>query len=327
MNKIKVGIIGAGYMGQTHTRTYAGMHNVEVVGVADVVFSEAKRLADQYECKAFEEYKDLLAIPGLDAVSICTPDAIHRDPVVEAAKLKKHILLEKPLATNLEDANVIIDTVKENKVLFQIGFVERFNKSYIVAQQAFQEGSIGNLVSIRTQRMSARYAVERLAKRDDIITFLSVHDIDLMHWFAGSIHKISVEADSFTFPEYPENNDAAFILIRFNSGVLGLVQVTWGIIDTVPFKASATLELIGDKGIIKVDTVDHSVTINSEKGFNNLIGWNRVDAFNSQLSHFINCIGNNEVPRVGLKEGLDSLKIALSAQECVQTGRSIIIND
>lgn len=321
MSKIKVGIIGAGYMGQTHTRTYAGLHNVEIVGVADVVFSEAKKLSDQYQCQAFENYKDLLAVPGLDGVSICTPDAIHRDPVMAAAKLKKHILLEKPLATNLEDADAIINAVKENGVLFQIGFVERFNKSYIVAQQAFQEGSIGNLVSIRTQRMSSRYAVERLAKRDDIITFLSVHDIDLMHWFAGSIKKISVEADSFTFPEYPENNDAAFILIRFNSGALGLVQVTWGVIDKVPFKASAKLELIGDKGIIKIDTVDHSVTIHSENGFNNLIGWNRVDAFNGQLSHFIHCIEKNEAPRVGLKEGLDSLKIALAAQECVKTGR------
>jgi predicted dehydrogenase len=203
--------------------------------------------------------------------------------------------------------------------------VERFNKSYIVAQQAFKEGSIGNLVSIRTQRMSARHAVKRLAKRDDVITFLSVHDIDLMHWFAGSIKKISVEADSFTFPEYPENNDAVFILARFESGALGLVQVTWGVIDKVPFKASAKLELIGDKGIIKVDTVDHSVTIHSENGFNNLIGWDRADAFNGQLTHFIDCIEKNEAPRVGLKEGLDSLKIALAALEGTKSGQPVEI--
>lgn len=74
-----------------------------------------------------------------------------------------------------------------------------------------------------------------------------------MHWFAVSIKRITVEADSSTLPEHPNNNDAAFILIRFNNGSIGLVQVTWGLIDTVPFKESAKLEIIGgDRSRIKL---------------------------------------------------------------------------
>lgn len=322
MKKIGIGIIGAGYMGQTHAKTYANLDLAKMIGVADINFSEAKNLADKYQCKAFKDYEELLSVPEVDVVSICTPDAIHKEPVIAATKRGKHILLEKPLASNLEDAQSIIKAVEESGVIFQIGFVERFNKSYTIAQQALQEGAIGNLISIRSQRVCTRYAIERIAKRDDIITFLSVHDIDLLHWFAGSIKKISVEADSYTFPEYPKHNDAALILVRFESGSIGLIQVTWGLVNTMPFKASAKLELIGDKGVIEVDTVDHSVTINSEKGFNNLIGWDRVSAFNGQLSYFLDCVQENKPTKIGLKQGIDSLKIALAAQECVRTGKS-----
>lgn len=167
--------------------------------------------------------------------------------------MKKHILWGKSLATNLKDAKAIIRAVEERGVIFQMGYIERFNKSYIIVQKAFQEGTIGKLISIRSQRVCARHGIERIAKRDNIITFLSVHDIDLMHWFAVSIKKITVEADSYTLPEHPNNNDAAFILIRFNNGSIGLVQVTWGLIDTVPFKESAKLELIGgDRSRIKL---------------------------------------------------------------------------
>lgn len=63
-----------------------------------------------------------------------------------------------------------------------------------------------------------------------------------------------------------------------------------------------------------------------EKGFNDLIGWNRVDVFNGQLSHFLNCIQDNSLPKIGLKQGIDSLKIALTAKECVKTGENIVIN-
>ena len=322
MKRIGIGIIGAGYMGQTHAKTYTNLNSTKIIGIADIDFSKAKDLANKHHCKAFKDYEELLSIPEIDAVSICTPDEIHKEPVISAARRKKHILLEKPIASNWKDAESIAKAVKESGIIFQIGFVERFNKSYIVAQKALQEGTIGKLISIRSQRICVRYAIERIAKRDDIITFLAIHDIDLFHWFAGSIKKISVEADTYTFLKYPEHNDAALILIRFESRSLGLIQVTWGLIDSMPFKASSKLELIGDKGVIKVNTVDHSVTINSEKGFNNLIGWDRASAFNGQLSHFLDCVKENKPTKVGLKQGLDSLKIALAAQECVRTGKS-----
>jgi len=325
MKKIGLGIIGAGYMGQTHAKTYTNLNSVKIIGIADVDFSKAKDLAGEYQCKAFKDYEELLSIPEIDAVSICTPDAIHKEPVISAAKRKKHIFLEKPMASNWEDAESIVKAVKESGIIFQIGFVERFNKSYVVSQKALQEGAIGKLISIKSQRICVRSAAERIVKRDDIISFLAIHDIDLLQWFAGSIKKISVEADTFTFPEYPEHNDAALILVRFESGALGLIEVVWGLIDSMPFKASATLELIGDKGMINIDTVDHSVTINSEQGFNNLIGWDRSSAFNGELSHFLDCIKENKFTKVGLDQGLDSLKLALAAQECVKSGKSKLI--
>lgn len=314
MRQIGVGVIGVGYIGQVHAQIYSRLPGARIVGVADVDAARANEVAARFGCKAFADYEELLSQPDLEGVSVCTPDALHRDPVLAAARHGKHVLLEKPIASTLEDAEAIVNAVRESAILCELGFVERFHRPFIVAQKAVQDGAIGRLISARSQRLNIRDAAKRVATRDPIISFLAIHDIDLLMWFAGPIRRVSAEAGTFVFGN-PDLEDSAFILVRFESGALGSIQVSWGLSDSLPFRASAKLELIGDKGVINVDTVDDSVAVNSEAGCRYPIGFDRSAAFEAELSHFLECIDKGVAPKVGVDEGLAALKVALAARE------------
>lgn len=326
MRQIGVGVIGVGYIGQVHAQIYSRLPGVHIVGVADVDAVRANQVAAQFGCRAFADYEDLLSQPDIDGVSICTPDALHRDPVLAAARRKKHVLLEKPIASTLEDAQAIVDAVRQSGIFCQLGFVERFHKPFIMAQKAVQEGVIGKLISARSQRLNVLDASKRVATRDPIISFLAIHDIDLLMWCASSIKRVSAEADSFVFGN-PDLEDSAFILIRFENGALGSIQVSWGLSNSLPFRASAKLELVGDKGIIEVDTVDDSVVVNSEAGHRYSIGFDRSVAFEAELSHFLECIEKEVSPRVGVDEGLAALKVAIAARESARSCRPVLIEE
>ena len=324
MRQVGVGVIGVGYIGQVHAQIYSRLPGARIVGVADVDAARANEVAARLGGKAFADYEELLSQPGLEGVSICTPDALHREPVLAAARHKKHVLLEKPIASTLEDAEAIVNAVRQSGILCELGFVERFHKPFIVAQKAVQEGAIGKLISVRSQRLNIRDAAKRVATRDPIISFLAIHDIDLLMWFAGPIKRVSAEAGTFVFGN-PDLEDSAFILVRFESGALGSIQVSWGLSDSLPFRASAKLELIGDKGIINVDTVDDSVVVNSEAGHRYPIGFDRSQAFEAELSHFLECIDKGVAPKVGVDEGLAALKVALAARESARDARPRLI--
>lgn len=108
MQTIKVGVIGVGFMGTNHVKSYDAMPEADLVGVADVDFDRAKSVADQYGTTAYRSVDELLEKSGAEAVSICTSDEQHVEPAIKSLDAGKHVLLEKPLATTLEDADRIL---------------------------------------------------------------------------------------------------------------------------------------------------------------------------------------------------------------------------
>lgn len=154
MEQIGVGIIGTGYIGQVHAQVYSKLPKVRIIGVADVDASRASQLAESPGCKPFTDYEALLSLPEVKGVSICTPDALHRDPVLATACHRKHVLLEKPIGSTLDDARTIVDAVHQSGIICQLGFVERFHKPFVAAHRAIQDWSIGTLISVRSQMVS-----------------------------------------------------------------------------------------------------------------------------------------------------------------------------
>lgn len=133
--QIKVGVIGVGQMGQYHAEIYQKLPQVELVAICEYNDERRAEMAEKFQCKAYKDYHELLANTEIEAVSIVLPDNMHRDCVEEAVKYKKHILLEKPLAKELEDGKAMYELTKDYDKVFTVGFLLRFDPRFNMIKQ------------------------------------------------------------------------------------------------------------------------------------------------------------------------------------------------
>ena len=130
MTKLKVAVIGAGILGSRHARVFHEQPDCELVGVVDIDQARAQKIADLYKAKAFTDYNLLLKNEAVDIVSIATPDHLHRDPVIAALNAKKHIFLEKPIATTAADSREIAEASTKAGVTMMINYSQRYLNDY-----------------------------------------------------------------------------------------------------------------------------------------------------------------------------------------------------
>lgn len=323
MTDIGIGIIGAGYMGRTHGSHYAALPGVRVLGVCDIDEAAAARLAATLgpDTLTFTDVEKLLASPGLDAVSICTPDGQHRVPVESAAAAGVHILLEKPIATDVTDAHAMLDAVAAAKVTLTMGFVSRYLNTYNAAHDALATGAVGSVISIGVRRFNSQQAGVKYYQRDDVIDFLAVHDIDILRWFGGEITTVSAMADAFVFTDSP-HTDTAQMLVRFASGAIGHLHVTWAYPDVVPArKARSGIDIVGSTGTISMDSFDDRVHVSAVGAVPPYpMDWDLSGAFRDQIATFVASVRGEATPRTTGIDGLRAMEVVQAAKRSLARG-------
>jgi predicted dehydrogenase len=200
--QIRVGIIGAGLIGQTHSMMLRQVadrteQSVRVVSVADLSHPAAEQLAARWDgARAFESAEEIIADPSIDAVWICTPTAMHRQACIAAARAGKHIFCEKPLAMTVAEASEMAAAIKASGVMSQVGLVLRFSPVYNVIKAMFKEQGVGRLLSVTMrddQDFPTRGAHASAWRNDPSLTAggtlieHSVHDFDLLTWMFGPV--------------------------------------------------------------------------------------------------------------------------------------------
>jgi UDP-N-acetylglucosamine 3-dehydrogenase len=326
MADIGVGIIGAGYMGRTHASHYAALPGVRIVGVSDLDDQAAAALAGTLGpgVGVFTDIEDLLAVPGIDAVSVCTPDAAHRLPVEAAAAAGVHVLLEKPIATTLSDARAILSATESAQVTLAMGFVSRYLDTYSAAHAALDSGTVGAISTIGVRRFNAQYAGAKYCHRDDVIDFLAVHDVDILRWFGGEITAVTAMADAFVFTDSP-HMDTAQMLLRFASGAIGHLHVTWAYPDSdPPRKGRSGIDVVGTTGAISMDSLDDRVLVDRTGAARHPMDWNLAGAFRDQIATFVASVRGEARPRATGIDGLRALEVILAAKQSLADGGACV---
>ena len=200
--QVRVGIIGAGLIAQTHSRMLRWVadsteQSVRVVSIADVSHPAAERLAARWQgARALESAEEIIADPSIDAVWICTPTAMHRQVCIAAARAGKHIFCEKPLAMTAVEAAEMAAAIKASGVVSQVGLVLRFSPVYNVIKAMFEEPDVGQLLSVTMrddQDFPTRGSHASAWRNDPSLTAggtlieHSVHDFDLLRWMFGPV--------------------------------------------------------------------------------------------------------------------------------------------
>jgi len=340
-NKIGIGLIGAGFMGMLHARALSQLSDVRVLAASDPALKKAPILPGQSEAvRLYPDHKELLANPEIQAVVIATPEYLHRQAVEDAAAAGKHILLEKPIATTLEDADAIIEAAKKHRVKLMMAHLLRYDVRYAQIKEAVEEGIIGKPLVCYARRNAVIQEARRLEGRVEVEEYISVHDIDQIFWYFND-RAVKVSAEIAEGPVMKELgvHDFIWITIRFQNGGLAIVETGWGLSESIvkwrqPSSwggfGDVCLELIGEKGSLYLDYRPMTLSAVDEGGwkFPDTLHWPQlhgevVGDVLDEDRYFLRVL-KGEAPIISSgQDGRKALEVVLAAQASVREDRPI----
>lgn len=303
---LRVGVVGVGYLGKFHARIYAAMPGVELVGVVDADAATAERIAKEYGCKSFTRAGDLLG--KVDAVSIVVPTIYHLDVARPFLEHGVHMLMEKPLAATYEDAKAIVEMAERNKVIFQVGHLERYNAGFMALAKSVKEPRF-----IEAHRLGT--FVER-ATDVDVVTDLMIHDIDIVMSLVNSPIR---EITAIGVPVLTEHADIANARMEFENGAVANVTAS-----RVSNKKQRRIRVFGRHSYHALDFGDSQVevahAVPNPNGGRPEISVEKLtiepkQPLDAELADFIDCVRHQRAPLVGGRTGLEALRVALLVKE------------
>jgi len=335
MEKLRVCLVGAGRVGKVHTLSLKNnIPEAELVAVVDENEKPAKRLVKEFELKMyFKDYREALDWGKFDAIIITTPTFTHKAVAVDAARAKKHIFCEKPMALNLEEADSMIQEAKKAEVKLQVGFMRRFDRGFLAAKKKVKEDAIGEPLLIKSTGRGPGLPPEwawDIKKSGGMLAEVGSHDFDTLRWFAESeFEKISAFAVNYKCSQvkkkYTDFYDHAVVIVQFQNGRLGMLDIGC----PVGYGYDARMEVLGTEGMMFVGGIkDNQVTV-CTKGSGAVSSiynsWrNRFkDAYIDELRHFVSVIKRDEESLVTGEDGKKVVEAVWAANKSIRIGQAV----
>jgi UDP-N-acetylglucosamine 3-dehydrogenase len=330
MARIKYGVIGLGWFGEKHCEALAGIPNVELYALCTRTESRLKELAKTFGVrKAYTDYHQMLADPELEAVSIVTMWDQHLAPTLAALAAGKHVFLEKPMASTVEECDAIVNAARATDKAFMVGHICRFNPRYAAAQREIAEGKIGKIISMYARRSIPAWVTETVLNKIGPIIGDGIHDTDLMLWYSGakvvSAYAQTVDVRGLKYP------DLGWTMYRFDSGATGVLENVWCLPDKTAFQIDERMEIIGTEGSIHIQEVHPNLSICDRDGWHSpdttywpLLHGIRAGALRDELSYFATCVEQGRQPAViAPEESREAVRACLAAEESARTGQIV----
>jgi len=298
---LRVGVVGVGVMGSNHARVLSELPGVKLVGVADPDRNRCETVARNLGCAAFDD-ADALMRHGVDAVTIAAPTHLHRDIAVDCAARGIHVMVEKPIASTVEESRAIVAAARRAGVTLMVGHVERFNPAVQSIKRAIKDQDILSIAITRVGPFPPRMS------NVGVVIDLAVHDIDLIRWFTDSE---IVEIQPQTSSAVAEREDIALLQFRTASGVLAHINTNW----LTPFKARTIHIATRDKYVIG-DLLTLQVTecfgFQPDGSYSmRHLSVEYAEPLRSELVAFVSAIRSGQSPAVTGDEAVASLEIAI----------------
>jgi len=309
-----VAVVGAGFWGKNHIRVLDEIPEVELVAVCDIDKQRAEAISERYGLKSYENSMDMYKNEEIDAVTICVWSSKLAEETIKALKMRKHVFVEKPMASSVREAQRVLKVAKATKLKLQVGFIERFNPAVKRVKKIIEDGVIGVPISASARRVS-RWP-QRIGDVG-VVKDAAIHDIDVLR-FLFIEDPVSVYA-RVGYLWHEKFEDYAQIMLVFPSGKTALIEANW----LTPYKVRK-LTITGSEAIINLDYITQEVKIETrEQTLTPKHEWE--EPLKIELRHFIDCILNDVEPSVSGIDGLKALKIAEAALKSAAKGRVINI--
>lgn len=320
---LPVGLIGAGWIGTFHAETLARrLPDTQLVAVADPVLEAAERLCATESPSATTIYQDpieLIADPSVEAVAICSPAATHADLVVAAARAGKHVFCEKPMASNLAEADRAVEAARAAGIALQVGFNRRFAADFADMQARITAGEIGTPQVLRSLTRDPGISAADAARVKPWAVFSEtlIHDFDTVRFLnpGARVTEVYAQADALVHPQLAGQGflDTAVVQMRFDNGAFAVAEASFHAVYGYDVRG----EVFGSNGVLLAGRPPDQAARANVELFH--------DAYVAQFAHFAQCVRAGVTPSVTGADARAALEIALAAKESVKSKGPVVL--
>lgn len=313
--KMRFGLIGAGAIAHTYGQAFAHSTTAQLVGVADVREDAAKALAETAHCPSFASYQKMCETVDCDAVVVSTPPVTH--PEICRWLLSKgiHVLCEKPLAISPDEARTMMAAAQKSTATLKMASKFRYAQDVVEAKSIVASGMIGDIVLFEnafTSRvdMQNRWNSNRAISGGGVLIDNGTHSVDIMRYFLGPIAEIQV-VEGRRVQEI-DVEDTVRVFIRSAEGVMGTIDLSWSLNKELPYYIS----VYGSTGTLHVGWKESKYRRAGDSEWTVFgKGYDKVQAFGSQLDNFVRSTLGLEAPLISLQDALASVEAIDAAYE------------
>jgi len=245
--------VGCGFIAAKHLKAIESLPGCRLAAVYDVDIAAAKKLARSTGAVAYRSYEELLADPEVDVINLCTPGDLHSSLGIKAARRGKHVLVEKPLAVNLDDADALIEACERAGVILVTAHQNRYKEPVRALKTALEHGRLGHIYhgsAVLRWNRNANYYLQKTWRADasrggGVLLNQAIHIIDLLQWMLGPV-KVVYGQTCKAMPNIKAEESAAAVL-QFTSGALGLIEACSSV---YPENLEETLSIFGCSGTV-----------------------------------------------------------------------------
>lgn len=332
--RTRIAVIGTGIMGKNAIMVWQRHPGVEVVAVCDNDLEKAGKVAAEFSIPGvYGNHVDLLSREQIDAVHINTPDWAHRTPVLDALTAGKHVLVEKPMTTDVAEADEIVRAVEQSGLILQVSFNHRWLSVYHKVFSDIQKGAIGEcLLGFAKKNNPILVPTEWLpwSGKSTSAWFLSSHDIDLMCWWTGAVGSevYATGAKKVLKARGIDTYDAIQAQVRFTSGFFATFESAWIYSNKSPYLPDSYMEVIGSEGHVFMDRKAEAIEMATKEAYTyprTLLNYKVFDrwvgALPSCMYSFIDAIVEKREPFVTARDGRNATAILDAIHRSLASGK------
>lgn len=329
-------VIGSGLWGGLHARVYSESERARLVAVCDLDQARASEVGAKFGAESCTELDKMLAREDIDAVSIVTPDFAHVDIALAAIRAGKHVLVEKPLATNSADCHRIIDAAKSSGVKLMVDFHNRWSPPFCSAKTSIEQGELGSVRLIYYRLNDTIFVPTEMlswAGRSTVQWFIGSHSLDTVTWLISdkveSVYAVSrsvvLKGMGIDTPDFYE------VILEFANGAVAVVENCWIIPNSLPNIIDLKCEIVGSEGALYVDGSSHRVLERHTGGK----GWypdvlvmpeirgKQMGFAAESIRHFIDCVADDKQPSVTGEDGLRVTELIEAVERSAASGAKV----
>ena len=328
MKKVRIGIVGLGRgNGSSFAKIYNENPKSKLIGICDILDERVKEISKKYNVSYTTcNYHELIDRNDIDLISIHTGDRYHAPIALEALDKGKHVFIEKPMATTIEDCHKIVKKMDETGLKVDVGFILRFNPFFKGIKKIVDDGVLGDIYYAEGDYIvdDLYHSIEKVTNSYSIAFVCSgTHPMDLLHWYVGE--PVEVQAYSNNGIASKEMDDFIVAIYKFKNGCIGKVAATWGATCTVYGDRRYNIRLYGSKGTIMGNRLSLKSFDDGNKFVELPFEMIEGHPYDPEVDAFLDSILNNTKPPIDARDGGNSTIAILTAMDALKKKRPVAI--